>query len=135
MDSSEELQRLLFAALKADSAVMAIAANVYDHVPANEYGSKTAYVSFGPVSTNEDDAECISGQEVHVQIDCWSKAVGALECKNLTSAVRKALHRKPLELTDNALVDVWVTLTRVFPDPEGDHHGVVSVTCRIEEPA
>lgn len=135
MDSSEELQRLLYSTLKADADVMAIAANVYDHVPANEFGSKTAYVSFGPVDSHEDDADCISGQEVNIQIDCWSKAVGAVECKKLVDAVRKALHRKPLELTDNALVDVWVTLTRVFPDPEGVTHGVVSVTCTIEEPA
>jgi hypothetical protein len=135
MDALEELQRLLYSTLKADTAVMAIANNVYDHVPDNEYGTKTAYVSFGPVDTNEDDAECISGIEVTQQIDCWSKAVGAVECKALVSAVRRALHRKSLTLTDNALVDVWVTVTRVFPDPDGVTHGVVTVSCIIEEPA
>lgn len=135
MDSSEELQRLLYSTLKADNAVMAIAGGVYDHVPANEYGTKSAYVSFGSVSANEDDAECISGQEVSIQLDCWSKAVGAAECKRLVDAVRKALHRKSLTLTDNALVDIWVTLTRVFPDPSGVTHGVVTVSCMIEEPA
>lgn len=135
MDSLEELQRILYSTLKADNAVMAIAGGVYDHVPANEYGTKTAYVSFGPVDTTDDDADCISGITVTVQLDCWSKAVGAVECRALVGAVRKALHRKSLTLTDNALVDIWVTLTRVFPDPSGVTHGVVTVSCMIEEPA
>ena len=135
MDSLKELQGLLYATLKADSDVMALAGGVYDHVPANEYGTKTAYVSFGPVSANEDDAECITGIEASIQLDCWSKAVGAVECKALVGAVRKALHRKSLTLTDNALVDIWVPATRVFPDPSGVTHGVVTVSCMIEEPA
>lgn len=133
MTSSEELQRLLYATLTADAEIMAIAYRVYDRV-SGDYGSKTAYLSFGPIDSVEDDAECITGVEVTCQIDVWSRADGALECKKLTDLVRKALHRKSLTLTDNALVDIWVTLTRVFPDPSGDHHGVVTVTCMVEEP-
>jgi hypothetical protein len=137
MTSGEELQRLLYSTLKADSAVMAIAAGVYDSVPADPFGSeKTAYISFGPVDASEDDAECISSQRVTVQLDVWSRATGSLECKTLTDLVRKALHRKSLELTENALVDTWVELTRVFKDPDGvTLHGVVQVTVLIEEPA
>ncbi|WP_425530972.1 DUF3168 domain-containing protein [Mesorhizobium retamae] len=135
MDSLEELQRLLYATLKADTAVMAIAGGVYDNVPTNPYAGKTAYISFGPVDTNEDDAECINGLTITVQIDIWSSAVGAVETKKLVGAVRKALHRKALTLTDNALVDIWVTVTRIIPDPAGIDHGIVTVSCMIEEPA
>lgn len=133
MTSAEELQRLLYATLKADGGVMAIANNVYDHVPADPFGVKTAYISFGPIDSVEDDAECIAGVETTQQIDVWSKAPGALECKKLTDLVRKALHRQSLTLSEHALVDTWVELTRVFPDPGGDHHGVVQVRCIIEE--
>lgn len=134
MGSAEELQRLLYATLTADAAVMALANRVYDKVSELPYGTKNSYISFGPTDSVEDDAECITGVEVTCQIDVWSRADGALECKKLTDLVRKALHRQSLTLTTNALVDVWVTLTRVFPDPSGEHHGVVTVTCMVEEP-
>lgn len=135
MNSGEELQRLLFTTLTGDTAIMAIANGVYDKIPTAPFGAKTAYVSFGPMDANEDDSECISGLSVTVQLDVWSRAVGFLECRNLTDLVRKKLHRASLTLADNALVDINVTLTRVFRDPDGiTSHGVVQITCLVEEP-
>lgn len=134
MTSGEDLQRLVFATLTGNGAIMAIANGVYDSVPTDPFGEKTAYISFGPTDSIEDDADCITGVETTMQIDIWSRAVGALECKTLTDFVRRALHRKSLQLTEHALVDTWVTLTRVFRDPDGlTTHGVAQVTCMIEE--
>lgn len=136
MSSSAELQRRVFDTLTANTAIMALANGVYDRVPSDPFGAKTAYVSFGAEDAREDDAEGIAGLEVTLQIDVWSRAPGFVECKRLTDLVRKALHRKPLTLTDNALVDAWVTLSRVFRDPDGvTSHGVVQATFMIEEPA
>jgi len=135
MNSGEELQRLLVATLKGDAPIMAIANNVYDQIPTSPFGSKTAYISLGPVDSVEDDADCITGVSVTAQLDIWSRAVGSLECKNLTDLVRKKLHRASLALSDNALVDIRVTLTRVFRDPDGiTTHGVIQVTTMVEEP-
>lgn len=135
MNSSEELQRLLFVTLTENTAIKALAAGVYDKIPPAPFADKTAYISFGATDSSEDDADCINGQEVTMAIDVWSRAVGSLECKNLTDLVRKALHRRSLQLNVNALVDVWVVLTRVFRDPDGlTTHGVVQVTAHIEEP-
>lgn len=134
--SSAELQKLVFDTLKANAAIMALAHDVYDRVPANPFGPKTAYISFGPEDSTEDDAEGITGREVTLQVDIWSRAPGFVECKRLTDLVRRALHRTSLELTDNALADTWVTLTRVFRDADGvTSHGVVQVTATIEETA
>ena len=134
--SSAELQKLVRDTLVAKAEIMALANGVYDNIPTAPFGSKTAYISFGPEDTVEDDAECIVGLEMTMQIDVWSRAVGAVECKRLTDLVRKALHRKPLVLTDNALVDALVDITRVFRDPDGTtSHGVVTATFRVEEPA
>lgn len=136
MSSSAELQKLVYDTLTGNAPIMEIANAVYDRVPTNPFGSKTAYISFGPEDSSEDDAECITGLEVTLQIDCWSRAVGSVECKRLTDLVRKALHRKTLVLTDYALVDVWVVLSRVFRDPDGTTtHGVIQATFMIEEPA
>lgn len=134
MSISAELQKLYYDTLKADAAVMAIAANVYDDIPGNPFKGKTAYVSFGPIDSLEDDADCITGLEITTQIDIWSRAVGDVEGKRLTDLVRRALHRKGLQLSNNALVDTWVTLTRVFRDRDGlTTHGVVQVTAMVEE--
>lgn len=134
MSSSAELQKLYVDTLKDVGALTAIAHDVYDRVPADPYGSKTAYISIGADDSTEDDAEGISGVEVTTQIDVWSKAPGKIECKQLTDLVRRLLHRRSLKLSENALCDTWVTLTRVFPDPDGlTTHGVVQVTAMIEE--
>ena len=136
MSSSAELQKLVFDTLTANTSVMALANGVYDRVPSDPFGTKTAYISFGPEDAQEDDAEGITGIEVTIQIDVWSRAPGFVECKRLTDLVRKALHRKSLTLTENALVDVWVFLARVVRDPDGEtSHGVVQATFMIEEPA
>ncbi|MCA1368074.1 DUF3168 domain-containing protein [Bradyrhizobium sp. BRP14] len=135
MSSSVELQDLYLNTLKGNSAIMALVAGVYDRVPKNPYGKKTAYISFGVDDSTDNDAECITGREVTTQIDIWSTAPGKTECKTIADLVRRALHRQPLTLTENALVDIWVTLVRVLPDPDGlTTHGVVQVTATIEEP-
>lgn len=133
MTSGEELQRLIYATLTGNAAIMAIAHRVYEHIPVNPFGEKTAYISFGPSDSVEDDAECIDGLEVTLQLDIWSRAPGQLECKTLTDLVRRALHKQSLTLSEHALVDIRVDTTRIIPDPGGDHHGVVTVTCMIEE--
>ncbi|MAZ17885.1 MAG: hypothetical protein CL535_16340 [Ahrensia sp.] len=135
MSSTAEVQKLLYDTLKGDGAIMAIANGVYDRVPDNPFGQKTAYISFGSIDTAEDDADCITGVEITAQIDVWSKKPGKVECRTLTDLVRRKLHRASLELTENALVGTWVVLTRVFSDPDPlTSHGVVQVTCMVEEP-
>lgn len=133
MNSAEELQRLLYATLSGDAAIMAVAGGVYDHVPALPYKAKTAYISFGPSDASEDEAECINGVRITQQIDIWSNAQGVVECKALTDLVRRKLHQASLTLSDNALAGLYVEIWRVIPNPGGEHHGVVQITAMVEE--
>ena len=135
MSSSAELQKLLFDTLKADVAVMAIAGGVYDRVPASPYGTKTAYISFGPSDVVDDSADCILSGEHTFQLDVWSKAVGQVEAKRLVDLIYRGLHERELVLTENALAEIRVVFRRVFLDPDGlTSHGVVTVAASIEEP-
>lgn len=135
MSLSAELQKAVRDALKADSALMALVNDVYDRVPADPFAAKTAYVSFGAEDSRDDDAEEISAREITLQIDVWSRAPGFVECKRITDLVRKHLHHGTLTLTDNAVCDTIVELTRVFRDADGlTSHGVVQVTALAEEP-
>lgn len=134
MSASAELQKLIFDTLRADAAVMAIANGVYDRVPSSPYGTRTAYISFGPSDVVDDGADCIDAGIYTFQVDAWSIAVGQVECKRLVDAIKDALHERDLQLTENALAEIRVDFRRILKDPDGlTTHGVVTVTASIEE--
>lgn len=136
MSVSDELQQLLYATLTNDPVVAALVDGFYDHVPAEPFGVRNAYISFGASDGADDGADCIYGSRHTFQIDVWSRTVGATGCRRIVDAVRRALHERSLSLAENALVDLRVELWRVLPDPDGlTSHGVVQVTARVEEPA
>ncbi len=130
-----ELQVLLVATLAADATIGALVAGVYDRPPPSPFGTKTAYISIGPTDVLDDGADCVDGEEHNIQIDVWSRAVGAVECKKICAEVKAALHETELELTDNAIGEVFVEGQRIFGDPDGlTTHGAVSVRVTIEIP-
>jgi hypothetical protein len=130
---SVEFQDAVLTLLKTDAGVSAIVgARVFDHMPAS---ADYPCITMGPSDYSEDDAECIIGRSETLQVDCWVQAKGRLwPCRDLTDAVKKALHLAAPELTTHALVEMRVTLVRVFLDGDGvTAHGVVQVTALIEE--
>lgn len=134
MSAQAELQKLIYDTLKADASVMALASDVYDSVPEQPWGARKGYISFGPSDVVDDDADCISSGDHTFQIDCWSRQVGSVHAKRMVDAVKDALHGRPLKLSENALVEMRVTMRRVFRDPDGlTTHGVVMVSAMIEE--
>ncbi|BCH32637.1 hypothetical protein MesoLjLc_45670 [Mesorhizobium sp. L-8-10] len=140
MSVAVALQKAVFDALRADPAVSGlIAGRVYDRVPADSQGNVTAtfpYVSFGPYDFVSDDAECIDAGEHTLQVDVWSRAVGRVEAKQVTDAVRLALHSHEADLGVYALVEMRVDFTQVIGDPDGlTSHGIVRIVAMIEEPA
>lgn len=117
MDADLELQGAIIQRLKADPGVTTlIAGRVYDSVP---NAAPFPYVSYGPVDSNDDDAECITGFAIFIQLDAWSRAVGFPEVKKIADAVRAALHDAPLALSVNALVFLEHRQTNVRRDPDG----------------
>lgn len=134
MSVQAELHKLIYDQLKGAAAVMALVNGIYDDVPADAWGEKLGYVSFGPSYGVEDDADCIIGSEFTRQLDCWSRRPGSVHCEEMVDAVKRALHDQPLELSVNALVSLRVVLTRVFRDPDGETtHGVVQLRALVEE--
>jgi hypothetical protein len=130
---SLELQAAIVARLKAFSGLTSIiSTRVYDSV------SPTAtfpYVSWGPEQVVSDDADCITGFEISIQLDAWSQAVGWGEAKRVAEQVRLALHDYQLSLTDNALVLLEHTQTAMLRDPDGKtSHAAIEFTALIEQP-
>lgn len=134
MSVTAELQKLVIDTLKADAAVSAIVgAAVYDYPPASDPMPR---ITIGASDAIPDDADCVAGQEITLQVDCWSRDQGKLHpCRSLVDAVRGALHDADLALPDPySLNTIRVTQARVFPDQDGiTAHGVVVVSALVEE--
>ncbi|PWR24570.1 DUF3168 domain-containing protein [Zavarzinia aquatilis] len=136
MGPQEELQKVVRDALRAAPAVMALASDVYDRVPADaaRWGGLDAYISFGPCDTVEDETDCVAAALHALQIDCWSRRPGLVWAKRMADAVAAALRGLDTGFVDNALVDLRVTGRRAFVDADGlTGHGIVTVEALIEE--
>ncbi|MDR6757837.1 hypothetical protein J2Y48_003134 [Mycoplana sp. BE70] len=135
MSVGQELWDAIRDTLLADATVMAGLNAIYDKVPDKPWGEKNAYMSRGPFYGIPDEADCIGGQEITIQLDIWSRKPNRWTMDDMIAAVRKALHERGLQLTENALVNMRVTLWRIIDDPDPlTVHGVVQVTALVEEP-
>lgn len=133
MSPELELQGVLVSTLKADAGVSALVADrVYDTVPRD---AELPYISLGPMIATSDDAECINGFQISLQIDVWSQAVGLPECKRIVDAVRVSLRDTDLTLTDNALVLIEHETSHIQRDPDGiTNHGITEFVAFVEQP-
>ena len=126
-----ELQGVIVETLKADPDVTALVADrVYDRIP---QAPVFPYVNFAGSDETEDDADCIKGSAIFIQIDAWSRKPGYPEVKKIANAVRNALHDADLVLNTNALVMIEHRQIRVFRDPDGlTSHGVIELQAFVE---
>ncbi|KAB2706476.1 DUF3168 domain-containing protein [Brucella lupini] len=129
---SLELQRALYDRLKADPALSEIiGGRVYDIVPE---GAAFPYVSFGPFDELSDDAQCITGFEISIQLDVWSRSVGFPECRQVGDLVRRAVLGATIELPDNRLVSINHRQTMTMRDPDGlTSHGIINFVAFVEQ--
>lgn len=131
---ANELQAAIYGLLVADPEVSAlIDGRVYDRVPKS--GDVPPNITFGASDETDADAECIIAADHSIQVDVWSEYQGgARECKEITHAVKRALHHVAIDLPTHALVEIYVSQMRHFRDPDGiTTHGVVVVEAMIEE--
>ena len=134
MSSGKDLWVAVRQELITDIAVMALVNDVFDKVPDSPWGEKEAYISRGPFYGIADDADCVDGQEITVQIDIWSRRPDRWSMDDMVDAVRAALHEKDLDLSASALVGLRVSLWRIMDDPDPlTVHGVVQLTALVEE--
>jgi len=133
MSASIAFQKLVYDALRADAELAGlIGGRIYDRVPDK---LRFPYVSFGAHDFVLDDADCILAGTHTLQVDVWSRAVGKVDAKTITDAVRRLLNGYEADMGDFGLVEMRVELAQVLADPDGlTSHGIVQVTAMIEEP-
>jgi len=136
MDPIYELKAAVVARLKADSTVSAYCgARVYDRPPDGTIVSP--YISMGPADATTDDADCIDGLEVNLQVDCYSygagEAFGSAEVSKLSGAVRSALHEAEFMLAANALASIRHRITRCTREGDGTtNRAIITITAFVE---
>ena len=120
-------------ALKAAIDAGSLGVTVYDGAPADV---TFPFIEFGSDDTTPNDADCINGQDVTVQINIWGRDGGnLLPTRALTGQVRDLVHEADLSLADPfAAVNSRVVLRRVFLAPDGlTAQGVLQVTVLAED--
>lgn len=144
MEPSYDLQLAALNKLRAVAALTAIVGNkIYDRVPEKLAGGAlvpdvtSPYISFGPVTSAPDDADCIDGEEITFQIDVWSwgagLAYGSVQARQIAGLVKKALHKADLDLSTNALVSIRHEMTRILRESDGvTNHAAIQFTATVE---
>lgn len=130
---SLELQGAIVARLKAWAGLAAtVGGRVHDSVPT---APVFPYITVGEGDETSDDADCIDGFEISLDIDVWSRAKGFPEAKGISDEIRKALKSADLELPTNALVEFRHRQTRFLRDPDGlTSHAVLTFEGFAEQP-
>ncbi|NGO51612.1 DUF3168 domain-containing protein [Allomesorhizobium camelthorni] len=136
---AKELQGAIVSRLKADATVAALVEQrIYDHVPRSTTGDVSATFPFVGIANWQeisDDADCINGFQIFVDIDCWSRSVGFPQVHDLADAVRAALSDAEFALSANALVYFECRENRTFRDPDGlSSHAVLTFEAFVEQP-
>lgn len=132
-----ELQGAIVARLKANATLTGlVSGRVYDHVPRATDGSLTAKFPFVAIQSMDeisDQADCIDGAEISIDIDCWSRSVGFPEVHRIADAVRTALRGHDFDLAVNAPVYFLHRQTRTLRDPDGlTSHAIITFETFIE---
>ena len=121
----------IHSALTGDTDLMALTTAVYSRIPK---GAEFPYVSYFPVDTIEDDAECIEGTRHTVQIDIWSRGVSPASAWEIEHRIKKILHRQSFNLPTHALAMIEFEASRGIDDPDGlTHHQAMTFTIAVEE--
>jgi Protein of unknown function (DUF3168) len=123
-DRSVELFTAIYSALSGNAPLTALigSSRVFDTPPP---GQLPPYVVIGDETANDFGSSAGDAQEHTVTIHTWSEKPSTLQCKQIMSAIRVALHDVDLVLGGGSLVNLRQEFKETFRDPDGvTHHGV-----------
>lgn len=133
--AAADLQKAIFAALLADSGLVATlgGGKVFDHAPAS---AAFPYVTFGRASVYDWNTSTETGTEQLLTLHVWSKARGKKETLDIMERVRLALDGAPLELEGRHLIDLRLDYSEARYDDDLDvYHGQLRFRAVTEDAA
>ena len=123
-DRSVDLFTAIYSALDGNAALTALIGEhrVFDTPKA---GLAPPYVVIGDETANDFGSSAGDAQEHTITVHTWSEKPSTLQCKQIMSAIRVALHTVALSLSGGSLVNLRQEFKETFRDPDGvSHHGV-----------
>jgi hypothetical protein len=119
-----ELQKAIFAALKADNAIQAVVGGrIHDHAPAK---LRFPYLTFGRTSSYDWSTGTEIGTEHLFSIHVWSKATGKTEVLELMGQIEALLRDGTLALQGHQLVNLTPSFAETrFDEDQSLHHGLL----------
>lgn len=132
MSSAAELQKAIFAALRANEALAAlVGARIFDHAPANV---AFPYITFGRTSVYDWSTATESGTEQLFTLHAWSKGKGKKEALEIMELARLTLHDAALVLEGHSLVSLRLGFSEArYDDRNEAHHGLMRFRAVVEE--
>lgn len=114
-----ELQKAVYAALTGDAALQALLGGprIYNDVPR---GAGMPYVTLGETMVRDWSTGSDDGHEHLLTVSVWSEANGEREAHLVCSAVRAALHERPLALDGWRLVNLRHEFSEVRREADGE---------------
>ncbi|WP_236635821.1 DUF3168 domain-containing protein [Paracoccus aminophilus] len=90
------------------------------------------YVTLGPSHWASDDADCIDGRVLTLQIDVWGHGTTKGAMEDLTDDIAACLQGWS-DIDAVTMHPVTVSMVRVMGDPDPDYvHGVLQIEVEIE---
>ncbi len=104
-DSLWDVQTGVFTVLTGTAGLTALLANgagsILDHVPT---GTAFPYVVIGAAQSSPMDTQGVSGNEVTLTIDTYSRAPGMQEARHIMAQIYDALHNAAFAVPNQVLV-------------------------------
>ena len=131
MSSAAELQKAIFAALGANTALTAlVGARIFDHAPVNV---AFPYIVFGRTSVYDWSTGTESGTEQLFTVHAWSKAKGKKEVLGIMDLAGGTLHDATLALDGHSLVNLRLEFSEArYDDRNEAHHGLLRFRAVVE---
>lgn len=130
MDPTYELIKECIEILKADTSIAAIVGDkIFDRVPEKQDGSpnvSSPYISLGTTNFLTEDYDCVDAATISIQFNCWSWGDGeeysSAMVRKLSFLVRKALHKREINLVQNGFVNIEHQITAYNRAADGVTH-------------
>ncbi len=137
-DPSFEVIRAMIARLRSAATLTSLGVTgVYDPPPQPDAPVVPPYISLGPSDVYREDASCVSGQGIFIQLDVWSwgagKAGSSVLTREICDAVEQLLHDQEMALPTNLLSTLEHRSTEIMRDRGGIvNHGIVRFWASVQ---
>lgn len=119
IDPSLEMQRAVLVALNDhDDLTSLVGTRIWDRVPTTAAGAVYPQITMGPSQVVNDGNGCGDQVDAFLQIDCWSRAPGYAEARQISAEVCAALN-VPLAVTGHRVVVQDIEDIRYRREPDG----------------